>query len=291
MPFMNTDAGNTSFLASEAGDLIVQPVATESVALQVADVVPVPGAVHDYRVPVVAADPTAAWIAEGAEIGTSEAALGEATSGFYKLGGLTIVTRELANDSSPAAAELVGKGLARDIARKLDAAFFGSRVIDPGPPVVVNEHQPAGLEDLAGVGTVTAGTAWTTTDPFIEATYKAEAVGATLRAFVANPADALLMAKLKAATGSNLPLLGADPSQPTRRVIAGVPLITSPSVTAGTAWAVPTGRIVVAIREDVNVEVDRSVYFTSDRVAIKATMRVAVLFPHAAAVQKIKLGA
>lgn len=34
------------------------------------------------------------------------------------------VSRELADDSNPAAANVVGQGLARDIARRVDRAFY-----------------------------------------------------------------------------------------------------------------------------------------------------------------------
>lgn len=280
---MTTANGNRAFLPEQAHELIVQPVTAASIALQVSatpDLVST--ATNVYRVPIVTGDPSAAWVAEGEEIPASDAALGEVASGFYKIAGLTIISRELAEDSSPAAANLVGQGLGRDIARKIDLAYFGAS----GASLV----QPHGLRELPSVNTVSAGSAWANVDPFSEAIYAAEGVGATLNSFVANPVDALKMAKVKKATGSNEPLLGNDPTQPTRRVIGGVPLLVSPAVQAGTIWGIPAGRIVVPIREDVTLEVDRSVYFTSDRIAVKGTMRVAFLYPHAAAVQKITLG-
>ncbi|MFC1451569.1 phage major capsid protein, partial [Bacillus cereus] len=120
---LTTSSANASFLASAVGDLIVQPVQREALALQLGTVISVTGA-NSFRVPIVTADASAAWVAEGGEIAASDANLGEATTDFYKLAGLQIVTRELADDSNPAAAELVGAGLARDIAKKIDAAFF-----------------------------------------------------------------------------------------------------------------------------------------------------------------------
>lgn len=61
---------------------------------------------------------------------------------------------------------------------------------------------------------------------------------------------------------------------------------------AGTIWGLPNaGRIVIAIREDVSLVRDASVYFTSDRVAIRATMRVTTLFPHPASIVKVHLSA
>jgi HK97 family phage major capsid protein len=254
----------------------VQPVARDSIAMRVAHVVNTPSGVNDYRVPIVSNDPTVGWVAEGQEITPSDATLNEVSSKFYKLAGLTIISRELANDSSPEAAALVGAGLARDLARKLDEGFFGG---------AGTAARPAGIGSVGPSAFVTD--AWANTDPFVSMIYNAEALGAPLNAFVANPADAEAMAKVKKAVGSNEPLLGNDPTQPTRRLIAGVPLLASPAVAVGTVWGVPAGRTIVVMHEDVSLEVDRSVYFTSDRVAVKATLRVAFLFPHENAVQKL----
>lgn len=218
----------------------------------------------------------------GGEITPSDLATTELSSPFYKVAGLSIISSELAEDSSPEAAQLVGAGLARDIAKKIDAAYFGKST---------TPEQPKGIEDVVGVTAVQAGTAWVSLDPFTEAAYNAEGVGATLSAFVANPADALTLAKLKQQTGSNVPLLGADPTKPTRRTLGGIPLLVSAAVEAGTVWGIPSGQTMLAIRRDVRLERDASVYFTSDRVAIKATLRVTFVFPHAAAIQKVTISA
>ena len=264
-------------LPDQIGELVVRPVQAESVAAQVSTVVTTGS--HRYRIPLVLGDPSAAWVEEGAEIAPTDAAIDELEVIPPKLAGLTIISRELAEDSSPAAQEVVGQGLARDIARKLDTAFFSS-VATPAPP---------GLADLVGVSTVTAGTAWADADPFAEAIFAAEAVGATLTSFVANPTDALALVQLKAGTGSNQPLLGVDPSVAPKRSIQGVALWTSPYVAAGTVWGIPQARVQVVMREDTRLEVDRSVFFTSDRVAVKATMRVGFAFPHPQAVVKVSL--
>ena len=70
-------------------------------------------------------------------------------------------------------------------------------------------------------------------------------------------------------------------------VLDGVPVLTSPAVADGTSWALPQNRVIVGVRKDASVEADRSAFFTSDRVAIRATMRVAFAFPHPAAIVKI----
>src|SRR5699024_12351364 len=92
----------------------------------------------------------------------------ECLTDFSKLDGWTTVSTELAADTSPEAAELIGAGLARDIATQLDEAYFGSNITEPGDPPTRDELRPQGLEDLADVGTVDAGSAWANTDPFAE---------------------------------------------------------------------------------------------------------------------------
>ena len=69
-------------------------------------------------------DPTAAWVAEGAEIPRSDADLDEIVVTPRKVAGPTIISRELAEDSTPAATQVVGDGLPMDIATKVDSAFF-----------------------------------------------------------------------------------------------------------------------------------------------------------------------
>src|SRR5690606_2959055 len=208
-------ANGGPILPDEVSTLVVQPVTSASVATQTATVV-MTGS-HTFRIPRVTEAPTAAWVAEGAEITPDDMTLDEVEVTPAKVAGLTIISRELADDSDPSAHTVIGEGLARDIARKVDAAFFGA----------LAAPAPSGLGALAGTTPVAAGTAFADLDPFAEAMSEAEQLGATLTAFVANPADALTLAQLKDATGSNRPLLGVDPSQPTRRTIFGVPLYVS----------------------------------------------------------------
>jgi HK97 family phage major capsid protein len=274
---MTTANGAVILTPAEVAELLVQPVQAESIAMQVATVVNTESST--YRIPTVTADPQAEWVDEGDEITPSDAVLSEEDVTPSKVAGLTIITRELAEDSSPEAAQTVGAGLARDIARKVDAAFFGN----------LSSPAPAGLGSLAvtagNVQVVDAGTAFDSLDAFAEAQSLAENVGASVTNFVANPADALALVTLKVGTGSQQTLLGGQ------RSINGVRLLVSPSVTAGTIWGIPQDRAVVVIREDATVETDKSAFFTSDRVAVKAIMRVGFGFPHLAGLVKIGLTA
>ncbi len=83
-----------------------------------------PGAAADrpsVRLPAVTADSTAAGVAEGAEIPISDLTTAEVDVVTRKVAGLSVVTSELAEDSSPEATAEVGRGLARDIARKVSS--------------------------------------------------------------------------------------------------------------------------------------------------------------------------
>lgn len=276
---MSTTSANRAFLPTEIGPLVVQPVIEEAVATQVATVVQLSDGIHDFRVPIVSDDPTAEWVAEGEEITPTDATLDEELVTFAKLAGLSIISRELAEDSSPAAAQVVGRGLARDIARKLDVAFFGNEAAPA----------PAGLESITPTDVDSAS--YANLDPFLEAISEAEQVGATIAAFVTDPATALGLAQLKVETGSALNVLQPDPTMPTRRLVAGVPLLSSSAVTAGTVWGIPRDRVMVVLRHDTRLEISREAYFSSDRVGIRATMRVGFAFPHEDAVVKIAAAA
>jgi HK97 family phage major capsid protein len=145
----------------------------------------------------------------------------------------------------------------------------------------------AALLSVAGVSVVDTSGAIANTDPFAEALSKAETVGAQVTSFVAHPSTVLTLSKVKKQTGSNEPLLGYDASQPTQRQVLGIPLIPSPAVAAGDVWAIPSAKVVIALADDVRLEVDRSRYYKSDRVGIKATMRVGIAFSHPAAIVRL----
>ena len=275
MPLYTTTAGVAALTPDDYAQLVVQPALAASVYAQVATTVTTPSA--RYRIPIVAADPTAAWVAEGAEIAPSDPTLQELIVTPAKVAGLSVVSRELADDSNPAAATVVGQGLARDIARRIDQAAFAG-LLAPAP---------AGLNTLTGVQTYVNANAFATLDFAAQAISKAETVGATVTAFVTSPAVALALATIKTASGSNQPVLGTDATSATGRRILGVPLYVSQFVPANTLWAVDSSRMWLVVRDEPKVEADRSVFFTSDRVAVKATMRAGFGFVHPQALVKV----
>src|SRR5690625_414835 len=169
-----TTSGGSSILSPEqVSALVVQPLMQQSVAGQVSTVVQTDA--NEFRVPVVTDDPSAAWTAEGAEITADDPTLTEVTVKPSKLAGLTIISNELAADSSAAALQVVGDVLVRDLRRKVDAAFFGS----------TTTNGPSGLGSLT-TQTVDARASWSNLDAFSEAISKAADKHATTTAFACN---------------------------------------------------------------------------------------------------------
>ena len=278
---------------SATGALIIRPLQAKSVALRAATRVNVDSASNAFRIPVVTEDPAVSWAAEGEEIAADGAKLTEDVDVWHKLAGITAVSNEFLDDSSPAIANIVTGGLARSLALKLDAAFLGSRGTDV--------KAPRGLGDITGVNVIAAGAKLTSLDPFTEAAYAAsKAGGATLSAFVAHPDDGLALAKLKERSDSQRALLQSDPTKgdgvteagtvTPAATIAGVPMWTTPACPKGTIWGIPKDSVVVAVRKDITLTKDESVYFTSDVTAIRALARVTTVFGHPAAIQKITIG-
>jgi HK97 family phage major capsid protein len=85
-----TATGGPILSPEQVAALVVQPLIDQSVAAQVSTVITTTS--HDLRVPIVTADPAAAWTAEGAEIGVSDPTLTELTVTPRKLAGLVVVS-------------------------------------------------------------------------------------------------------------------------------------------------------------------------------------------------------
>lgn len=262
----------------EVGALVTKPVERESVAMQISTVVETQSS--SFRIPIITADSTADWTPEGDEITATNPGVDELDVVPKKLAALTIISNELANDSSPEAQQVVGDSIARDLARKIDAAYFTNTTV----------NGPSGLESVA-YQLVTAGSVFDDLDPFAEAVSKAEVVGAQITSWVAHPTTLLALAQLKKlTTGSNEPLLQPDPTMPTRRQILGIPVYWSPAVDEGAVWGIPAARTFVVRRQDVELVVDESRYFERDSIGIRATLRCAFGFPHPQAIVRVAAG-
>lgn len=276
----NTRATSAPILTpDQVAQLVVLPTLASTAAGAACTTVTI-GA-STWRIPRVKADPSAAWVREGEDIPVSDMQFDEVTVTTAKLAGINIVTSELAADSSPEATAAIGAGLVRDLSRKIDAAFFSTV---PAPA-------PQGLPSLPGVSPVAPAAAppINNFDVIIQALSIAEQKGATVDTWVAHPDDIVNLSAIKTATGSNMPILGVGDATPGRRNLFGVPLLSSPNVTKGTMWGLPKDRCYLVVRTGATVETDTSVYFTSDRVAVRAKLRIGFGFPHPEAIVKVQI--
>ena len=271
MTFLTSSTGAGSILPEEYGALITDPLEAESIAFNPALATVVRTGSHTFNVPILKEDAGAEWVAEGSEITPDDPVLSELEISPSKVAGLTIISRELANDSAPEAQTIVGQGLARSIVARVDAAFLG----DLAAPAQkgLGSLPTDGADEWLNHSEVDAGPTITNLDPFAEAIAVCEGAGGNITGWLMHPSDALALAQLKDATDSNKALL-EDP-----RVILGRPVTVSAKATPGVRWGIDSSAVITVLREDTEVAVSDAPYFTSDRIALRATLRVGLGFP------------
>src|SRR4051794_16011074 len=99
---MTTSTAGVILTPAQVAELLVLPVGEESVAAQLGTIVNTESS--SFRMPLVAVDPQAEWVSEGDEITPSDMLFDEEEIAPKKVAGLTFLTREAAEDTSPEAA-------------------------------------------------------------------------------------------------------------------------------------------------------------------------------------------
>ncbi|MGW8848241.1 phage major capsid protein [Streptomyces xiamenensis] len=267
MSIYTNTPGVQGILPPEFGALVEKPVMELSLAMRLGTVVTTSS--NSYRIPILVDDVTVGAVAEGAEITPSDAEFDENEVKPAKFAGLTIISREMAEDSSPSAGEQVGRSIARQISKSVDNALLNT----------LAAPNPAGLDSLQDISMVEAPTVYENLDPFEEAVSLSESAGGNITAWVMSAATALEIAKLKDQTNSNRSLLNSDLTMEGRRQILGRPVFVSPFAQPDIVYGISRSEMLTIVRNDTRLDVDKSVFFTSDRVAVKGTMRVAFAFP------------
>ncbi|WP_094295464.1 phage major capsid protein [Mycobacterium neumannii] len=285
MAFLS-DAASGILTPEEVGELIVRPIQDESVAMRPEVATVVNTASPTFRIPVVDEDAAAAWVPEGNDIDLTDPTVTEEVVTPLKVAALVKVSSELAEDSSPEATEVVRASLARSVARKIDAAFFGNTVT----------NGPSGLLSLNDTQTVSAGSTLTNLDWAIAAKTALRKVGSTATSFVANADTVASIESLKTEANSNQPLLASTVGDATRapgETVLGVPLVAvadGTSVADGLIWALDKAKVFVVLRRDVTLDVSSDYFFNSDSLAVRVTCRVGFGFPHHQAIARIGIG-
>jgi HK97 family phage major capsid protein len=271
MAVLNTGLEN-AFTPEDYGKLVDTEVNDKSVAFQAATVVNTDK--HQVRFPVLVSDPDTGWYAENTPITLVDPETDEIVVVPAKVAGLTQVSNEAVEDTDPAVAAMIGKALARDIGKKVDAAFFGNTVT----------NGPSGLLSVAGVQVVDTGAGWTTLDYVHDAKSQAMAQGAELTHIVLAQDVALALAKAKTATGSNQGLLETVDDG---IKLAGLIALVSPAVTAGNAWALDSSQVMTVRRKGTAVTTSTDAAFGSDATQIRAVSRVGFGFANPAGIVRL----
>ena len=254
--------GGASILSAEqVAALVVQPLLDQSVAAQISTVVSTSS--HNLRIPVVATDPAAAWTAESLEIAVSDPVLTEVNvaleAGRFGRG----QQPELAADSSPAALQ-VGDGLVRDLRAQDGRRLFrrGRAERASGDRLTGGQYGQRGrCVDQPGLGGSRdrSGREFTYRDHRVR---HQPGDGVELE-HVEGPPQPRISRCCKLIRRSRC----RAPSAACRCTV-------SPSVGADLVWAVPAAHSIFVIRQDASVVSDTSAMFTSDRTAIRATLRI-----------------
>ena len=211
--------------------------------------------------PIWSADMDVAWVPELGTIPSSDGTTAEVTVTPTKIGAITRASSESLADSDPSIATQIAKGLARQISDGIDVAMLGNTVTSG----------PSGLLSTA-YSTVDTGASITNLDPFLAAVFAAEAVGASLTAWIIHPTQAEILSKIKVATSDNRTLLSYDNRGLT---IAGLQVIISRHVDATTkAWGVSASRNRTVLRAGTEVVKSTDTGFTVDAVDLRGLARV-----------------
>src|SRR5690606_33352789 len=224
-------------------DLEVQ---ARAIAAQVATVVTTNAA--EMHFPVWSQDPSAAWTAEGAEIATSDATTGELIVRPSKVAALTRASNEMLADSHPSVAEALARALARDTAKKIDAAFFGDSVT----------NGPDGIKSLTTASVSYDGP--DNLDFLVDAVYEGLANGANISHVVLGTELAKAVDQLKLADASNQYLVGQNPqlAQAGQSAISGLIVLRSTDLEPTEGYALDRDQVQYVLRQGTTVAADQS---------------------------------
>ncbi|BBX04312.1 hypothetical protein BST36_17345 [Mycolicibacterium moriokaense] len=223
------------------------------------------------RYPKLTGNPDVAHYAELDLIQLDDPETDEVVVPIYRTAGATRQSRELADDSTPDTAELVGRALTQQIIRSVDAAALGNTTAK-GPNGLLSTSYTE-VDTTDGL---------TSLDPFISAVFAAQANQGEVTSWIMHPEKAEVLSKLKKqTTGSNEPLI--EIVQDGFRIL-GRPVILSTAVDTDTDfWGISKAHNVLVIRTGTSVERSTQSAFLNYAVDVMANFRYGIGFLHEAA--------
>lgn len=201
--------------------------------------------------------------AEGAELDEAEPTLSEVLVYTSKITQLVRLSREqYAQDGT---ADQLAASVSRAIIRRADTLFFAEAA--PTPPAVA---PPAGVLNITDV--VDGGEVAANLDGLVDLIAELESNKATPTAIVVDPLGWGALRKFKYADGSNQSLLGAGTADAPMRLL-GLPLTVNHALPSHTGVVIDRNAIVSAVGP-LTIATSTDQYFTSDSVAVRATLRL-----------------
>lgn len=221
------------------------------------------------RVPFVSVDPAASVVAEGATIAPTDPTLAEVTITTEKTAVLVKVSREMISQQNARGRFL--ESVQRGVRAKSNADFMASLATASVSFVDGGALGSENLDALADLLTDMVGN------------------GASPSHIVMRSADWKAVSAIKTSTGSNVPLVGigdtaGSADAPLVRRLFGVPVVVTNDLPAGDNAGTPAPNSIVVVSPpdlvsaygSLMVAASEDLYFDSDSLAIRATLRYGI---------------
>lgn len=244
--------------------------------------------------PRTVTDVTPTWTAEGDEIPDGDPAWDQLTVVPSKLGHRTVLSNESIDDAPVDLLGWVESHILRLIGLKLDIGLLEGDAALGVAGVQGLKHQ-SGIQTIASLGT--DGAALANLDPIAEAISAIEEVNASPSAIVMHPTTWMACETMKDKNDRYLLSPAGEPTQAPSRSLFGLPVYVTSQLSStetrgghsdtSSIYVFDSSQLVLVRRADVQIEVDRSQYFSTDETQIRAKMRCGFALPWPAAVARV----
>lgn len=209
-------------------------------------------------------DAEADFVGEGEQIPVENPTLDETLVYTGKISQLVHLSREAYYREQ--VAENISTSVARAVIKRADSAYLAQAA-----PTAPDVTPPTGLLNVSGI--TDGGTLGTNLDVIVDAVASIEGAGGNASHIITDPATWGQIAKIKAGTGSEVPLIGAPGTEAPIRSLNGVPVITNAAIPQGTLLVLDKDAIASAVGH-VMVASSEHAYFNSDSIALRCTWRI-----------------
>jgi HK97 family phage major capsid protein len=245
--------------------------------------------------PHLLSDMASGWVAESAAITAADPTLENIQVTPSKAAALTVVSRELADDSDPAILEIVSNKLMRSIGLTVDLGFFEGTGAS---------NQPRGLKNTSGITNdvttmTTNGSAFASLDPLLTAigTLEQKNVDMSKVAIVMHGRSHAELLKLKDSQNRPLSVNILDGGKGYQSSVDGIPIYISNQISttetqgssnvASSVYVFDASQVLFVRAHSMRVEMSYDAFFGNDQVAIRAISRVGVAVPNPLAVYRL----